>query len=161
MMDKQGHVNLPVCYQTTHTEIIKRVFLYMHSQDLKVRLSGRQRRQKILGWRISFDFGFREEAFGFMENVSTPIVAWTNWWTASKEAKVNAVSNTQRINFAFKFGVLPLPYWTVRGSNPGGGDIFRTRPDRSWGPPILLNNGYRVFPRSKTTGAWRWPPTPI
>jgi hypothetical protein len=36
--------------------------------------------------------------------------------------------------------------WTVRGSNPGGGEIFRTFPDRSWGPPSLLYNGYRVFP---------------
>ena len=28
--------------------------------------------------------------------------------------------------------------WTVRGSNPGDGEIFRTRPDRPWGhpPPI-------------------------
>jgi hypothetical protein len=35
--------------------------------------------------------------------------------------------------------------WTVRGSNPGGGDISRTLPDRSWGRPSLLDNGYRVF----------------
>jgi hypothetical protein len=28
--------------------------------------------------------------------------------------------------------------------NPGGGEIFRTRPDRPWGPPSLLCNGYRV-----------------
>jgi hypothetical protein len=35
---------------------------------------------------------------------------------------------------------------TVRGSNPGGGEIFRTCPDRPWGPPNLLYNGYRVFP---------------
>jgi hypothetical protein len=34
----------------------------------------------------------------------------------------------------------------VRGSNPGGSEIFRTRPDRAWGPPSLLYNGYRVFP---------------
>ena len=39
--------------------------------------------------------------------------------------------------------------WTVRGSNPGWGDIFRTCPDRPWGPPSLLYNGYRVFPGSK------------
>ena len=40
--------------------------------------------------------------------------------------------------------------WTVRGSNPGGGDIFRTRPDRPWGPPNLLYNRYRVsFPEVK------------
>jgi hypothetical protein len=38
-------------------------------------------------------------------------------------------------------------YWlTVRRSNPGGGEIFRTRPDLQWGPPSLLYNGYRVFP---------------
>jgi len=46
------------------------------------------------------------------------------------------------------------------GSSPGGGEIFRTCPDRSWGPPRLLYNGYRVFPGSKAPGAWRWPPTP-
>jgi hypothetical protein len=36
--------------------------------------------------------------------------------------------------------------WTVRGSNPGEGEIFSTCPDRSWGPPSLLYNGYLVFP---------------
>jgi hypothetical protein len=35
--------------------------------------------------------------------------------------------------------------WTVRGSNPGGRKIFRNCPDRPWGPPKLLCNGYRVF----------------
>jgi hypothetical protein len=40
------------------------------------------------------------------------------------------------------------------GSNPGGGEIFRTRPDRSWGPSSLLYNGYRVFPGGKAAGAW-------
>jgi hypothetical protein len=50
--------------------------------------------------------------------------------------------------------------WTVRGSNPGGGEIFLTRPDRSWGPSSLLYNGYLVFPGGKVAGAWRWPPTP-
>jgi hypothetical protein len=39
--------------------------------------------------------------------------------------------------------------WKVRGSNPGGGEIFRTCPDRLWGPPSLLYNGYRVFPGGK------------
>ena len=36
-----------------------------------------------------------------------------------------------------------------------GGDIFRTRPDRPWGPPSLLYNGYRVFPGGKVAEAWR------
>ena len=44
------------------------------------------------------------------------------------------------------------PGWTVRGSNPGGGEIFRTCPDWPWGPPSILYNGYRVFPGGK-----EWP----
>jgi hypothetical protein len=39
--------------------------------------------------------------------------------------------------------------WTVRGSNPGGGEIFRPCPDRPWGPPNLLYNGYRVVTGGK------------
>ena len=45
-----------------------------------------------------------------------------------------------------------------RSSNPGGGEIFRTRPDRPWDPPSLLFNGYRVFSGGKAARAWRWPP---
>jgi len=30
-----------------------------------------------------------------------------------------------------------------------GGKIFRTCPDRLWGPPSHLYNGYRVFPGDK------------
>jgi len=33
-----------------------------------------------------------------------------------------------------------------------GEEIFRTRPDRSWGQPSLMYNGYRVFPGGKE--AW-------
>jgi len=33
------------------------------------------------------------------------------------------------------------------GSNPSGGEIFRTCPDRPWGPPSLLYNG--SFPGGK------------
>jgi len=29
------------------------------------------------------------------------------------------------------------------------GEIFRTSPDRPWGPPSLLYNEYRVFPEGK------------
>jgi hypothetical protein len=38
------------------------------------------------------------------------------------------------------------------GSNPDGGKIFCTCPDRPWGPPTLLYNGYRVFSRGR-----KWP----
>jgi len=40
-----------------------------------------------------------------------------------------------------------------KGLNPGGGNIFRMRPDRPWGPLSLLYNGYRVpFPGVKWLG---------
>jgi hypothetical protein len=43
--------------------------------------------------------------------------------------------------------------WKVWGSNPGGGEIFRTCPDWPWGPSSLLYNGYRVsFLRLKRPG---------
>ena len=42
--------------------------------------------------------------------------------------------------------------WTVRGSNPSGGEIFHTCPDRPWGPPSLLYNGYRLFPLGVKSG---------
>ena len=41
------------------------------------------------------------------------------------------------------------------------GEMFRTRPDRPWGPPSLLYNGYRVsFPGVKRTGRGVEHPSP-
>jgi hypothetical protein len=34
------------------------------------------------------------------------------------------------------------------------GEIFRIRPDRTWGSTHLLYSRYRVFPGSKTAVAW-------
>jgi hypothetical protein len=38
---------------------------------------------------------------------------------------------------------------------PVGGEISRTRPDRSWGPLSPLYNEYLAIPRDKAAGAWR------
>ena len=38
--------------------------------------------------------------------------------------------------------------WTVR-DRIAEGTRFSARPDRPWGPPSLLYNGYRVFPGGK------------
>jgi len=35
----------------------------------------------------------------------------------------------------------------AQGSNPDGGEIFRTCPDWPWGSHSLLYNGYWVFSR--------------
>jgi hypothetical protein len=43
----------------------------------------------------------------------------------------------------------------VRRSNPGGGEIFRTHPERFRDPPSLIYNGYWVIPGGKAAGAWR------
>ena len=55
--------------------------------------------------------------------------------------------------------------WTVRGSNAGGGEILRNRPERPWGTPSVLYNGYWVSllgeVGGKSAGAWRYPPTTI
>jgi hypothetical protein len=37
----------------------------------------------------------------------------------------------------------------MQKKNPGGGEIFRTCPDRPWGQTNLLYNKYRVFPGGK------------
>jgi len=37
---------------------------------------------------------------------------------------------------------------------PVRGEIFRTRPDRHWGPLSLLYIGYQVFLGGKGVGAW-------
>ena len=50
--------------------------------------------------------------------------------------------------------------WTARRSNPGGGEIFRTRSDRPCGLPSLLNNGYRVSHAVKASRAWLDHPHP-
>ena len=43
----------------------------------------------------------------------------------------------------------------VGGSNPGEGEVFRTRPDRPWGPPIHLYKCVQgFFPGCKAGGMW-------
>jgi hypothetical protein len=47
--------------------------------------------------------------------------------------------------------------YTVQGSNPAGGEIFRAHPVRPWGPPSRIY----IFPGGKVAGAWHRPSTPI
>jgi len=52
-------------------------------------------------------------------------------------------------------GVATFTGWTFRGSNPCGGELFRTHPVRSCGPSSFVHNGNHVFPRGKAVGASR------
>jgi len=51
--------------------------------------------------------------------------------------------------------------WTVRWSNPGGGEIFHTRPERPWEQPSLLHKGHIFFLQAvKLSGpGFEHPPT--
>jgi hypothetical protein len=64
-------------------------------------------------------------------------------------------------NFTLRFLISNLKYTSVVGiatryglEGPGiesrWGEIFHTYPNRLWGPPSLLYNGYRVFPGGKS-----------
>jgi hypothetical protein len=50
--------------------------------------------------------------------------------------------------------------WTVWGSNPGGGKIFRTRPDWPWGPPSPCKMGTGSFLGVKRPGCGADHPPP-
>ena len=90
----------------------------------------------------------------FQENVLLPMCAQDNqefYPLLETPGKNITLSSTfekyiKYLYFAAKLDLLQPVEWTVRGSNPGwgGGEIFLTRPDRPWGPPSLLYNGYRV-----------------
>ena len=51
--------------------------------------------------------------------------------------------------------------WTVRRSNPGGGEIFRICPDRPWGPPTSCAMGTGSFPGVKSSRGVTLTPHPI
>ena len=51
------------------------------------------------------------------------------------------------VGIATRYGL-----WQSGDRIPVGGEIFRTRPDRPWGRPSLLYNGYRVFPGGTAAG---------
>ena len=59
------------------------------------------------------------------------------------EASLNKVRPVSSVGTATGYG-LDGP-----GIESRWGEIFRTCPDRPWGPPSLLYNGYRVFPGGK------------
>ena len=74
-------------------------------------------------WSISVQRNLLAKLYGF---VTAP-----DWFGKSK------------VNFKINLSLC------VRGSNSGGGEIFRTCPDRPCGPNSLPYNGYWGFPGGK------------
>jgi hypothetical protein len=56
------------------------------------------------------------------------------------------------IHFFFFFSLILTTGWTVRGSNPGGGEIFRTRPHQPWDHPASNTMSNYSFPGVKRPG---------
>ena len=56
----------------------------------------------------------------------------------TRRGQIHFVGRDGSVGIATRFG------WTIRGSNPGGGEIYRTRPYWPWGPSSLPSTGYRV-----------------
>ena len=90
---------------------------------------------------------------------------WGGWisqyiWDITIIAHLDSPTQNNVVGWDNSVGIATRYGLDGPGSNPGGGEIFRTCLDRPWSPPSLLFNGYRVFPGGKAAGAWRWPPTP-
>ena len=85
-------------------------------------------------------------------------------WFSKKNTFIHAVAKTLKTDYQRSSNRLKIMRlvtgWTVRGMNPGGDEIFRTRPDRHWSPSSLLHSGYWIILGSKAAEAWRWQPTP-
>jgi len=67
--------------------------------------------------------------------------------TDFQEIVTMILSGDLRLNKSINKGITNRKW-----SNSGGREIFRTCPDRPWGPRSLLYNGYGVFPGGK-----EWP----
>jgi len=75
---------------------------------------------------------------------------YTQKQTASVKSRADSVAGRDSSVGTATHYDLDGPGIEFRG---GGGEIFRIRPDRPWGPPSLLYNGYRVsFPGVKRPG---------
>ena len=60
----------------------------------------------------------------------------------------NFVGWDSSVGIATRYGLYGL------GIECRWGELFRTHPERPWGPSSLLYNGYLVFPGGKAAGAW-------
>jgi hypothetical protein len=83
-------------------------------------------------------------------------------YKGTKRQKTNFVTSYFIAGRDSSVGIATRYGWTARGSNPGGGEIFRACPDPFWDPPSLLYNGHLVsFPWVKRPGrGLGHPPTP-
>jgi len=69
------------------------------------------------------------------------------------EPKISQTNYIANISFVFPLSYFNWPSaWTVRGSSPDGGEIFRTRPDLPGSHPISYTMGTGSFSGVKRSG---------
>ena len=98
-----------------------------------------------------------------LENLWTPVIALNGRYEVTSTQVYpmyfhpdRRKDNTRNVHCSRDSSVGTTSYgMDGRRSNPGGGEIFRTGPDRHWDPSSLQYNGYRVFPGAKAARAWR------
>ena len=110
---------------------------------------------QIVGWAIrGLIFGWRKRDFTPpkypAERICDPQSVILNWLRFSFQG----IKGSQGVNLSTHLYVVPVGIATRYGLYGPGiesrwGEIFRTRPDRLWGPPGPLYDGYRVSPGSK------------
>jgi hypothetical protein len=94
-------------------------------------------------WIVFFTTGLENQPLSYLKSTSVILaVNAANMWKYLLDPTSNACGPRELSRYS---------YWLRDGRSgdrkPGGGEIFRTRPDQSWGPPSLLYNVYRVsFP---------------
>jgi hypothetical protein len=91
--------------------------------------------------------GWQEKVYNRDEWKKFLRTAWINEWT--KKVKPIVIFYWIQICCIFFY---QARFLNDAQLNPDGGEIFRTRPDRSWGSPSLLYNGHQVFPGVKRPG---------
>jgi len=72
---------------------------------------------------------------------------WLFFENPSRKFNFIKIRQEQLVLFTWKPGYISLDGPGIKSR--WGGEILRTCPDRPWGPPSLLYDGYRVFPGGK------------
>ena len=93
--------------------------------------------------------------YPLLRKIGTIIIPFQEVWMPYYVIDKKTVSTQRSVGLDSSVDIGTCDGLDGAGSNTGGGDIFRTRPDRPWGPSNLLYNGYRFFPGGKAAGEWR------
>jgi hypothetical protein len=92
---------------------------------------------------------FRNKTYDLKNVVWFSLQSLSETFLILRRIERHIIINVQYIVLHVKYPIFVSGFNETWGSNPAGGEIFRTCPDRPWGPPSLLYNGYRVFPGGK------------